>query len=277
MRVLVTGGNGRIGRAAALAFAGEGHEVRSLDLALPAERIPGVRHRVGSVADMGDVAGAMMGWAPDAAVHMAAWTNSGIASEARTYGENAAGAFNVATAAAEMGARRIVLGSSAQVYGFEALDPVRVPVDEDHPLRPLNAYALSKIAAERAGAYVAGRTGAAVVSLRIMGARTAEQMPGEIEALRAAPEGGRFLLWTRVDVRDVAEACVGAATTPDVPSGAYNVTGARILLDAPTREVLARHCPGLDLVAAPEGSASPMSCARAAAAFGYAPRHPVLP
>ena len=276
MRVLVTGGNGRIGRAAALAFARAGHEVRSLDLALPAERLAGVEHRVGSVADMGDVVGAMLGWGVEAAVHMAAWTNSGIASEARTYAENAAGAFNVATAAAEMGARRIVLGSSAQVYGFEALDPVRVPVDEDHPLRPLNAYALSKLAAEAAGAFVAARTGATVISLRIMGARLAAQMPAEVAALRAAPEAGRFLLWTRVDVRDVAEACLQAATAPDVPSGAYDVTGARILLDEPTHEVLARHCPGLDLAAAPEGTASPMSCARAAAAFGYAPRHPVL-
>jgi hypothetical protein len=74
----------------------------------------------------------------------------------------------------------------------------------------------------------------------------------------------------------VALACVQAACAERVEPGAYNITGASIVLpDQGTRETLARHCPGLDLSAVPEGRASPMSCARAAAAFGYAPRHAI--
>ena len=146
MRFLITGGNGRIGGSAVVAFAGADHEVLSLDRDAPRERLPGVGYRIADVTDGGDVTAALLAFAPQVVVHMAAWINAGIVADHRTFRDNVAGAFNVTDAAARAGVRRVILGSSAQVYGFEAYDPVRVPVDEDHPLRPLNAYALSKMA-----------------------------------------------------------------------------------------------------------------------------------
>lgn len=275
MRVLVTGGNGKIGRHILSAMAGSGHEVRSLDLSLPATRLPGVDYRMGTVTDLGDVHGAMQGFRPEAVVHMAAWINAGIVADHRTYGDNVIGGFNVLSAAAAFGARRVVQGSSAQVYGFQHNDPLAVPVTERHPLRPLNAYALSKIANESVGRYVSAQTETDVLSFRIMGARPAEGMPDEIAAIAADPAAARFLLWTRIDVRDVALACLAAVEAKSAPPGEYNITGADILTDDDTRSVLARHCPGLDLSAVPDGYASPMSCAKARIAFGFAPRHPV--
>lgn len=274
MRVLVTGGNGRIGREAVAAFAAAGHEVLSLDRALPPERITRVSHRIGDVTQMGEIADLTFGFKPQAVVHMAAWVDAGIAADHRTFGDNATGTFNVAHAAARCGAARVILGSSAQVYGFAAHDPVSVPVDEDHPLRPVNAYALSKIAGEATGRYITSQTDTAVLAFRIMGARPAATMPAELARLRAEPAGGRFLLWTRVDVRDVARACRLAAEADSVAPGAYNISGADIILPGTTtRELLARYCPGLDLSSVPAGRASPLSCAKAATAFGYVPRH----
>ena len=275
MRVLVTGGNGKIGCQAVEAFREAGHEVLSLDRDAPRDPVPDVDHRICDVTDMGDVSAAVLGFGPRVVVHLAAWINAGIVADHRTFADNAAGAFNVTDAAAGAGVARVILGSSAQVYGFEAHDPVRVPVDEDHPLRPVNAYALSKIANEATGAYVSANTATDVLSFRIMGARPAERMAAEIAELCSDSAKGRFLLWTRVDVRDVARACLMAGEAEYVEPGAYNITGSDVVLPCATRDILAHHCPGLDLSTVPEGTASPMSCAKARAAFGYAPAHPV--
>src|SRR5438105_7848692 len=45
---------------------------------------------------------------------------------------------------AECGVRRLVFSSSATVYG----EPERLPLTEDHPLRPVNPYAKCKLMAE---------------------------------------------------------------------------------------------------------------------------------
>ena len=277
MRVLITGGNGKIGRHIVTCVAGAGHELRSLDRALPETRQPCVDYRVGDVTDMGDVWGAMQGFRPEAVIHMAAWINPGIVADHHTYRDNVSGGFNVMTAAAEIGARRGIQGSSAQVYGFAENPPLQVPVTEAHALRPLNSYALSKIANEATGRYVSARTDTDVLSFRIMGARLPESMEAEIAALRADPATGRFLLWTRIDARDVAEACLAAIEAGDVPSGEYNITGADILTEEDASTVLQRQCPGLDLSEVPSGHASPMSCAKARDAFGFAPRHRLRP
>ncbi|WP_226781210.1 NAD-dependent epimerase/dehydratase family protein [Oceaniglobus trochenteri] len=277
MRVLVTGGNGKIGRHIVDEMARAGHEVRSLDLALPESRLPGVDYRIGNVTDIGDVWGAMQGFRPEAVVHMAAWINPGIVADHRTYRDNTAGAFNVLTAASDCGVRRVIQGSSAQVYGFERHAPLTVPVTEDHPLRPLNSYALSKVANETAGRYFSTHSDTDVLSFRIMGARLAEDMEAQIAMVRRDPVAARFLLWTRIDARDVAGACRAAIEADQAPPGEYNITGAEVLTEEDTRTVLARHCPDLDVSDAPTGHGSPMNCAKARDAFGFAPQHRVRP
>lgn len=277
MRVLVTGGNGKIGRHVVEAMRGAGHAVRSLDLALPEARVAGVDYRIANVTDMGEVSDTMQEFRPEAVIHMAAWINSGIVAEHRTYTDNVAGAFNVLTAAARVGVHRVIQGSSAQVYGFQTHDPVTVPVTEDHPLRPLNAYALSKIANEATGRYVSSQTKTQVLSLRIMGARPAHQMPDEIAAIRSDLKAGRFLLWTRIDTRDVAGACLSAVEADQVQAGAYNITGDAVLCEEDTRTVLRDICAELDLSKVPSGRGSPLSCAKAEAAFGFKCHHAVIP
>ena len=55
------------------------------------------------------------------------------------------GTFNVLEAAADAKVRRVVLASSAVVYG----EPVRLPIDEDHPLRGTTVYGAAKAANEQ--------------------------------------------------------------------------------------------------------------------------------
>ncbi len=267
MRVLVTGSAGRIGRHVVAELRQYGHEVVGADIAA-----------VGTAGAMrvdltraGEVYGALAGC--QAVVHLGAWANAGMVPDVRTYADNVTGTFHVFQACAELGVRRVVFASSAQVYGFAGEPPRYVPADEDHPLRPLNCYALAKMAGEQAAAYFVARHHLQIVSFRIMGARTPAELPAELAQVARDPAAGRQLLWTRVDARDVALACRLAVEAAAVEPGPYNLTGSRVVLDEPAADLVRRHCgERTEIRAGMDGVASPLSCARAARLLGYAPR-----
>lgn len=269
MRVLVTGGTGTIGRYVIREFLQAGHAVVNLGRSAGAD-VP-CRHIRGDLTKAGEVYQALAMAEAEAVVHMGAWSNTGLVPHTRTYGDNVQGTYNLFQACADLGVRRIVSASSAQVYGFERIPPEYVPVDEAHPLRPLNPYALSKIVNERAAEYFAANDGLAILSFRIMGVRAPAQLPAEIAHLARHPETGGFLLWTRGDARDCARACRLAVEKAGVPSGVYNITGT-LVLSTPARELVTRYFGEATEILGPlEPHPSPLSCAKAEAAFGYRP------
>jgi len=228
MNVLVTGGSGRIGRYVVTELAAAGHAVTNVDLA-PMPTLPGHFLRA-DLTDAGEVYGALAYAEAAAVVHLGAWPNAGMVPDPRTYGDNVRGAYNLFQACADLGIRRIVYASSAQVYGFAGAPPVFVPVTEDHPLRPVNSYALAKCAAEQAAAYFIRTRGLEILSFRFMGVRKPSEIGPEIDAMTADPATGASLLWTRTDARDAATACRLALETTGVEPGPYNITGAEVVL-----------------------------------------------
>jgi nucleoside-diphosphate-sugar epimerase len=271
MNVLVTGGSGRIGRYVVADLAAAGHTVTNVDLT-PAPTLPGHFLRA-DLTDAGAVYGALAYAQAEAVVHLGAWPDAGIVPDARTYGDNVRGAYNLFQACADLGIRRIVYASSAQVYGFAAAPPVYVPADEDHPLRPVNSYALAKCAAEQAAEYFIRTRGLEILSFRFMGVRLPEQIGPEIDALAANPATGAALLWTRTDARDAATACRLALESPNAAPGPYNITGAEVVLTQSTEDLVGTHFADATAIrGALEGHRSPLSTARAVAAFGYRPR-----
>ena len=268
MRVLVTGGSGRIGRYAVRELVTAGHDVTSVDMLPGGES--GVRGWRVDLTDAGQVYQALVGAQAEAIVHMGAWANAGVVPHTRTYGDNVRGTYNLFQACADLGIRRIVSASSAQVYGFAGAPPVYAPVDEDHPCRPVNCYALSKMAGEQAAAYFAEAHGLEILSFRIMGVRRPKEIAAELAHLNARRDLGGSLLWTRTDVRDAARACRLAVEAEQVETGPYNITGAEVVVDADTSSLVAEHFGGATDVRIPlEGRQSPMSCGRAERVFGY--------
>jgi GDP-4-dehydro-6-deoxy-D-mannose reductase len=141
--------------------------------------------------------------------------------------------------ALEGSSARIVLGSSASVYG----EPQRVPVDETHPCVPVNAYGLSKYTAERA----ALRYGRDVVIARIFNVvgpgQSEDHVCGRLASeLVSAPRGRPLTLAmgplepTRdfIDVRDVAAALVTIAERA-APGSVINVASG---LEVSVRDLL---------------------------------------
>ncbi|WP_396448934.1 NAD-dependent epimerase/dehydratase family protein [Actinomadura sp.] len=150
MRVLVTGAAGYIGYAVGRRLVAAGHEVDGLvrrDAALP----DGVRPVRGDLLDPDGLPRGPY----DGVCHLAALTRVRESFEQPLpyFAANVQGTVNLLEAVA---ADRIVLGSTAAVYGA----PERQPIPESEAPAPASPYGASKLAAEHAVRWHA-RTGAA--------------------------------------------------------------------------------------------------------------------
>jgi nucleoside-diphosphate-sugar epimerase len=272
MKILVTGGSGRIGRYVVRDLVAAGHTVTSVDIVLPTERICPILQV--DLTEAGEVYQALAMSEAQAVIHLGAWADAGKVANSRTYGDNVRGTYNVFQACADLGVKRVVSASSAQVYGFAGSPPHYAPVDEDHPRRPINCYALSKMAGEQAADYFVANYGMTILSFRFMGVRPPAQIGPEIERMVQDPSWGSWLLWTRTDARDAALACRLAVEKEAVPSGPYNITGAQVVLSATTLDLVKAHFgEQTEIRGELSGHISPLSCARAEAAFGYRPQY----
>jgi nucleoside-diphosphate-sugar epimerase len=235
MRILVTGHHGYIGAVVAPQLAEAGHDVVGLDTFLyrgcDFGREPGrVEERRGDVRDVtpADLAGF------DAVVHLAALSNDplGDLNPDWTYGVNLEGTLQLARAAKEAGVSRFVFASSCSMYGASGRDD---PLDEDAPLKPLTAYAESKVRAEE-GLSALADSGFSPVSLRnatAYGVSPRLRLDVVLNNLVGwAFTTGRIRLlsdgssWRPiVHVRDVGRAVLGVLTAPRalVHNRAYNV------------------------------------------------------
>ncbi len=272
MVLLVTGSNGRIGRYVVRELQLHGHSVVGLDLGTPISQ--DYTYIRADLTDAGQIYNVLARFGIEAVVHMGAWANAGLASDQRVYGDNVSGTFNLFQACADLGIRRIVSASSNQIYGFAGAPPLYVPVDEEHPARPVNCYALSKTAGEQAADYFVKQFGLEILSFRLLGVRTPEEIAPEIEAMVKDPASGNRLLWTRTDARDAAQACRLAIEASTVEPGPYNITSSETVLPQLTIDLVTEQFGNMMKVRGElPDHASPLSIAKARAAFGYEPKY----
>lgn len=273
MRIVVTGGSGKIGSYVARELAAAGHEVVNFDRAPPPADRPGRWFR-GDVDDFGDVLAGLSG--ADAVAHLAAINMPGIAPNHVVFRTNVLGTYSVHEAAAAIGIRRVVCASSSAVLGWAYRErefaPEYLPVDEDHPLEPQDAYGTAKLCEEQIGRAFASRCGMETIFLRFPGVVT----PEAAKALRA--EGGvrqtRFDLGAYVDVRDAASAFRCALELPGLQHAAVYVCADDSRCAEPLCNVLPRLMPEIgDMAASLTGTRSGLSNRRAKDLLEWQPRH----
>lgn len=140
-------------------------------------------------------------------------------------------------------AAAVLVSSSGEVYG----PPERLPIEESHPLRPQNPYAVSKAACDLLGAQQADAYGLRVVRTRAFNHAGPGQsddyvigtLTRQVAQAEAAGENAVVLRTGNIDiardftdVRDVARAYAIAVT---LAPGAYNICSGR---SVPIREVI---------------------------------------
>ncbi len=148
MNVLVTGGAGYVGSHVVGALRAAGYGVVVLDNLSRGNR-DFVRDAPLMVADLSDVellGRTLRQWKVDAVMHFAAFISAGESVEepATYYSNNVGGTAVLLAQMRRAGVSRLVLSSSAAVYGV----PKKIPISEDHPTAPINPYGRSKLMAE---------------------------------------------------------------------------------------------------------------------------------
>ena len=246
MRVALTGGAGYIGSTLVARLIERGDTVVSVDN----QSIGDYGHLKAS--NLGGKAGLLVGdirdqklleekWKGcDAVAHLAALPglvrcrdNPEEAVSVNVYGTHC-----VMEAARRLDIKRVVFCSSAATYGV----PVRMPVTEDHPLRPLNLYGVTKVSGEQIIDTYWDNYGIETVNLRfgnIYGVGVFTRWDTVIPKFVNQAVGGEPLTvygdgeYSRdfVHVQDITKAMMLSLTTPGIGGEAFNVGGETLTIN----------------------------------------------
>ena len=180
MRILVTGGAGYIGSVVADHLLRAGHTVAVLDNLIMGwrEAVPGAAEFI--QADTGDEATLDRMFAShkfDAVMHFAALIEAGESGKIpeHYFQNNSLNTLTLLRTMLKHNVSRFVFSSTAAVYG----EPKTIPIPEDHPLSPTNAYGESKLIVEQMLAWLHRAHGFRYASLRYFNAAGATPACGE--------------------------------------------------------------------------------------------------
>jgi UDP-glucose 4-epimerase len=252
MKVLVTGGAGFIGSNICAALLEAGDEVRIVDDLSSGHRsnldaLDGVELLVGDVRDPELMNRAARGC--EVVFHLAASVGNkrSIDNPVEDAEINAMGAVRTLEAARAAGVRKVVVSSSAGIYG----ELKTLPIGEDHPLEPLTPYGVSKLFAEKQALAYAHVYGLEAICLRyfnVYGPNQRFDAYGNVIPIFAfnALEGRPIQIYgdghqTRdfVNVADVVQANLSAARNHGV-TGAFNIaSGTQLKIGELARRVAA--------------------------------------
>jgi len=276
MQVMVTGSAGKIGREAVKALRAAGHAVTGLDLR--GGMVDGVRTLACDCADFGEVIGAFSGVdtmaRPDAIVHLAGIPMPGLKPDATIFATNTVSTYNVFSAAARLGIKRIAWASSETILSLPfPTPPAFAPLDESHPDRPEWSYSLTKkLGEEMADQFVRWHPEMTIVSLRfsnVFDAADYIQRP----ATASKPAIRKVNMWGYVDARDAGEACRLAIEADLTGHHRMIIAAADTVVDVPSAALMAEFYPGVPLRSTVEGYSSLLSTANAERLIGYRPQH----
>ncbi|MFM1858041.1 MAG: hypothetical protein RLZ05_1101, partial [Bacteroidota bacterium] len=149
MKILVAGGAGYIGSHMIKHFLHTDHEVTILDnlstgyedncQGLPLHKI--------DLKDKDQVLQFLKSQSFDAVMHFASFINVGESYHhpEKYYQNNVINSFHLLDAMIECGIKNFIFSSSAAVYG----EPTKIPINEDHPIAPVNPYGSTKAEVEK--------------------------------------------------------------------------------------------------------------------------------
>lgn len=221
MKVVVTGSAGKVGKATVAALMEAGHEVRAVDVLPPIFERPGENepdYMQAQLTDAGDAFAVVRGM--DAVVHAAALPEPTRNPPHVVFQNNLMALFNMIEASVRFGVSRFVNISSETVPGFffpeREFLPDYVPVDEEHPIKPQDPYALAKHFGEQLMDAAIRRSDIRCITIRpcwVQHEGNYEQNlgPQVRDASELSPN-----FWSYIDAYDLADA-ITLAVESDLP------------------------------------------------------------
>lgn len=180
MKLLVTGGAGYIGSVVAELAVQAGHEVVVIDDLRAGSRAavpPECAFVRGSIGDPVALEQAFTRGPVHAVLHLAAEAaiEASVTNPALYFRANLTDSLTLLDAMRTYGVGRMVFSSTAATYG----EPQLVPMDEDHPQRPINAYGESKLMLETCLRWYHRAYGLRAIAFRYFNAAGATRERGE--------------------------------------------------------------------------------------------------
>ena len=290
MKIVVTGGAGRLGQFVIKDLLERDHEVLCLDTNTLAES--NCRALSVDLRATAELVKAFEG--ADAVIHLARirfpytsngfdsvsglWRSPEVSADAERFNHNVTITYNVLAASFEAGVKKIVCGSSLAIYGLYypvCPDlPDYLPIDEDHPLRPQDPYGLSKVVGENLCESFARKSATQIASLRFSGIAAEAQYPTLLKRSKDPLCRGTGALWTYVDVRDAAAACRLALEKDFSGHKTFNICAHKTIMKENTTELVRRYLPQVQLVKQRlEGNWSGYDTTRAETLLGFRAMH----
>jgi nucleoside-diphosphate-sugar epimerase len=280
MRIVVTGGSGKAGRAVVSGLQRDGHDVLNVDVKPSPESYhypdgAPVPFLEADLTDYGQALEALAGGEAmdgiEAVVHLAAIPAPQMAPPSHIFHTNVASTYNVFAAAWRLGLQRVVWASSETTLGlpFDS-PPDYAPVDEAH-LRPETSYALSKDVGEEIARQFSRRSGIPILGLRFSNVMVRDDY-ARFASWQDDPRARRFNLWGYVDESHVAESVRCALAADVIGADSFIIAAADTVMHTPSRELMAAVFPGTPVADSVTGNDTLLDISHAREVLGYDPQ-----
>jgi nucleoside-diphosphate-sugar epimerase len=237
-KIIVTGAKGGTGTSIVQVLQERGYEPVRIDLH-PWTNDDGLGYIQLDLRDAAGVNDVFAG--ADGVIHFGSTPGDAWFSTTEAYHQVATAGFNVFQAAKNVGIKRIAWASSIETYG-DFKSHLALPVTEASPLAPPGIYGTSKILLERLaqdycrwhGMSIAGFRLSRIIYDNAYGRTKLQQF--------VADEGmGNDCLWSYVDARDVATACIAWLESDYQGAEVFNLAAANVHQEINTVDLLKKH------------------------------------
>lgn len=209
----------------------------------------------------------------EAVVHFGSLPTDSWTSWETAYRNLAVGGYHVLQAVANLRVPRLVLAGSPMIYGEYHRVPY-LPIDEETPPSPDGIYGAVKQNLETLAGNYARWHGIAIASLRPQRIVYEGSYEWRFRKFTADDASAADALWSYVDARDVATACLAWLQSNHAGFEAFNVAADDVCVATPTRQLLAAHYAHItDLRGDLQNEIGLVSCAKLKQMLGWRPRH----
>ena len=148
MKIFIVGGAGYIGSHMVKAAYEKGNEVITLDNLSTGHKDAVLygKFEFCDILDKVELNRIFKKYKPDVVMHFSAFSLVGesVSDPYKYYHNNVAGTLNLLKTMIDNNCKKFIFSSSAAIYG----EPQYTPIDEKHPMRPINPYGKSKMMVE---------------------------------------------------------------------------------------------------------------------------------
>jgi UDP-glucose 4-epimerase len=271
MRILLTGGIGKLGSTVTTSLRDAGHTVVVLDRAAP--RDAGIPI---DLTDAGQTLDAIAGVEErhdgvDAIVHLAAIPAPGLFPDVVTFENNILSTHHVLQAARRTGVKKVVMASSETLLGLPMdVPPTYLPVDEEVTL-PNSTYSMTKHLEEQmAITFCRWDPALSITAMRFSNVMVEADYAG-FEAWQDDPTLRKWNAWGYIDARDAAEAIRLALEVRGPGFERYVIANADTVMRTPSAELAAAVFPGVPFTRPVDGNETLLSIDKARRELGWSP------